>query len=349
MKEKAPTPSRLTLPVTTLYAELHDLSEADRAGSRREGGFSSKRIGGRTYWYRQVWIGHARHQKSIGPETPELLDWIARERETTTAWQQQRKRRQELCRSLKAGLNMSFDALSGRVIARLSDRGVFERGAVLIGTHAYMTYGPMLGHRLPSAAVTTQDIDIAAEASIAVASAEAAIPFAGIVEEADPAFFIVPPRPGARLSHALKYRGGEARVELLTPAEPAREWQPKIIPQLAFAAQGVPYLDYLLKAPVRATYLHDDGISVMVPHPARFALHKLIVAANRDAGAQAKARKDVSQAASLIAILAEDRPDDLDQAAGDLGNHPARYAAQARRGARKLDEAVRAKLPGMLR
>jgi hypothetical protein len=159
----------------------------------------------------------------------------------------------------------------------------------------------------------------------------------------------VPPHPGARLSHALKYKGGEARVELLMPAEPGREWQPKFIPHLAFGAQGIPYLDYLLKAPVRATYLHDDGISVMVPQPARFALHKLIVAANRDVGAQAKARKDVAQAASLITILSEDREDDLREAADDLASYPAIYAGQARKGVRQLADAVRAMLPENLR
>jgi len=336
---------KITLPVATLYAELHDRSELDQPGSRREGGFAAKRIAGRIYWYRQIWLGPVRQQKAIGPETPELLSWIAQEREKTAAWQQQRKRRQELCRALKAGLGMKVEALFGRVIARLSDNGIFERGAILIGTHAYGCYGPMLGRRLPAQSLTTQDIDIAAGDTIAVAAPEAATPFAKIIEDVDPAFFIVPARVGAVISHALKYKGGEVRVELLAPAEPGREWQPRLIQALAFGAQGVPYLDYLLNAPVRATYLHDDGISVMVPDPARFALHKLIVAANRDAGAQAKARKDIFQAAALIAILAEDRPDDLARAAASLREYPAAYLSLARKGARLLDDETRALLP----
>lgn len=337
--------SRLTLAVATLYAELHDLSEADRAGGRREGGFAVKHIAGRNYWYRQVWIGPRRHQKAIGPETPELLTWIAEEREKSALWQQQRKRRREICRAFKAGLSMKIDGLSGRVIARLSDSGVFERGAVLIGTHAYGAYGPMLGRKLPAGNLSTQDIDIAAADAIALASADVAVSFSEIVAAIDPAFFIVPPRPGARISHALQYKGGEMRVELLTPAEPGKEWQPRIIQPLAFGAQGIPYLDYLLKAPVRATYLHDDGISLLVPHPARLALHKLIVAANREIGMQAKARKDMLQAASLIDILAEDRPDDLAEATEDLRHYPPRYLEQARKGARLLEASVKAKLP----
>lgn len=336
---------KITLPVATLYAELHDRSELDQPGSRREGGFAAKRIGGRIYWYRQTWLGPMRHQKAVGVETPELLSWIAQERAKTATWQIQRKRRQELCRALKAGLGMKVEALFGRVIARLADNGIFERGAILIGTHAYSSYGAMLGRRLPAQTLTTQDIDIAARDTIAVAAPEAATPFAKIIEAADPAFFIVPARVGAVISHALKYQGGEVRVELLTPAEPGKEWQPRFIQALAFGAQGVPYLDYLLVSPLRATYLHDDGISVMVPDPARFALHKLIVAANRDAGAQAKARKDIFQAAALIAILAADRPDDLLRAAQALRDYPAAYVALARKGARLLDEETRTKLP----
>lgn len=342
------TPFRLTLPVATLYAELHDLSEGDHAGSRREGGFSAKRIGGRTYWYRQIWIGHTRHQKAVGPETPELLRWIDTEREKTATWQQERKRRQELCRALKAGLNMKVDGLLGRVLAKLADRGVFERGAVLIGTHAYAAYGPMLGRRMPAQAVSTQDIDVAVGGVVTVATGQEAFPFAEIVEAVDPAFFIVPAKSGARISHALKYKGGEFRVELLTPSEPEKDWQPKIVHQLQFGALRMPYLDYLLQKIVRATYLHDDGISVVVPHPAYFALHKVIVAANRGIGDEAKARKDLFQAASLIQILAEDRPEDLAAAAADLLNYPADYLELFRKGARRLDAGVKAKLPKAL-
>lgn len=336
---------RLTVAVATLYAELHDLSETDHAGGRREGGFAAKHIAGRNYWYRQVWIGPRRYQKAIGPETPELLTWIAEEREKSALWQQQRRRRREICRALKAGLSMQVDGLSGRVIARLADKGVFEQGAVLIGTHAYRAYGPMLGRKLPAATLSTQDIDIAADTAIALASSDVTLSFSEIVAAIDPAFFIVPPRPGARISHALQYKGGEIRVELLTPAEPDKEGQLRIVKPLAFGAQTVPYLDYLLKAPVRATYLHDDGISLLVPHPARYALHKLIVAANREIGMQAKARKDVLQAASLIEILAEDRPDDLAEAAEAFHHYPTRYLDQARKGARQLEPAVQAKLP----
>jgi hypothetical protein len=54
---------------------------------------------------------------------------------------------------------------------------------------------------------------------------------------------------------------------------------------------------------------------VQIPRPERFAIHKLIVASRRQGGPEvAKARKDRAQAAFLIRILTEDRPDDLVEA-----------------------------------
>jgi hypothetical protein len=48
-----------------------------------------------------------------------------------------------------------------------------------------------------------------------------------------------------------------------------------------------------------------------VPQPARFALHKLLVARSRPAVFQTKGDKDLRQAAFLIEVLGEDRPGDL--------------------------------------
>jgi len=52
--------------------------------------------------------------------------------------------------------------------------------------------------------------------------------------------------------------------------------------------------------------------------PGRFAFHKLIVSALRDASHALKAEKDRRQAAVLIAALVEQFPDWLMAAAGDL-------------------------------
>ena len=53
-----------------------------------------------------------------------------------------------------------------------------------------------------------------------------------------------------------------------------------------------------------------------MPSPARFALHKLVVSQTRSVIQQTKGGKDLHQAALLLEVLAEDRPDDLLAAAG---------------------------------
>ncbi|MBI3515054.1 MAG: hypothetical protein HY060_13475, partial [Proteobacteria bacterium] len=160
------------------------------------------------------------------------------------------------------------------------------------------------------------------------------ISFAAAVQAADDAFFVVPPRPGSRLSTALKQKGGEARVELLTTLPSGRPWQPRLVRTLGFGAQQAPYLDYLIEDPVEATYLHADGIHVVVPDPARFAFHKLIVAADRRSSEQTKVAKDLAQAAELWRVLSDVRPADLKAARKALTRAGRTYIAKARQGAR---------------
>ena len=102
-------------------------------------------------------------------------------------------------------------------------------------------------------------------------------------------------------------------VEFLTPA--FGEERVKPLPALGVSAQALNYLNYLIAEPIAAVALYRSGILVQLPRPERFAIHKLIVADRRHGGPdQAKARKDRGQAAFLISVLAEDRPDDLREA-----------------------------------
>jgi len=65
------------------------------------------------------------------------------------------------------------------------------------------------------------------------------------------------------------------------------------------------YMDFLIRDPVRTILLHGAGVSVVVPDPSRFAVHKLIVAGRRldDAGGRAKKDKDLRQAGMLFEAL----------------------------------------------
>jgi len=105
-------------------------------------------------------------------------------------------------------------------------------------------------------------------------------------------------------------------VEFLTPAFGDETVRP--LPALGVSAQALNYLNYLIADPINAIVLYRSGVLVQVPRPERFAIHKLIIADRRRGGPdRLKSRKDRAQAAFLIAVLSEDRPDELAEAYED--------------------------------
>ncbi len=298
---------RLPLAVQTMYADL--LEKARDAQIRGivepEGTFVPKTVKGRQYWYIQTRNDSGRQvQRYVGPETPELLSRIERAREI----KDDARQRRHLVRSLARGGVPAPPAVVGRILKALAEAGTFRLRAVLVGTQAYQTYAPMLGVRLPAASLTTEDIDLAQFRSVSVA-VEDSIP--GTVLEAlktvDRRF-----RPVTRAlhePHAIAYRAGGLKVEFLTPMRGPDEDAPGQLPALGTASQPLRFLDFLIYGEIEAVVLYADGILVRVPDPTRFALHKLIIAERRRRNV--KSRKDLVQAASLLEVLIEDRPDDV--------------------------------------
>ena len=74
-------------------------------------------------------------------------------------------------------------------------------------------------------------------------------------------------------------------------------------------AQPLRFLDFLLIDPVRSVMLHRSGVSVTVPAPERYAVHKLIVDSRRQADGNGilKRDKDVKQVEILMEALIKTR------------------------------------------
>ena len=88
------------------------------------------------------------------------------------------------------------------------------------------------------------------------------------------------------------------------------------IPRFNAAAAPIKFLSLVMHEAQPAVVV--DGTSatlVVVPTPARFALHKLLVSQTRSVIQQTKGGKDLHQAALLLEALGEDRPQDLELAA----------------------------------
>jgi len=308
MRDQMPAPQ---LVMQTTYAELLERSAnaAFNDAFAEDGAFIAKTIKGRRYWYFQTGTGEARTQRYVGLETPELTERIARHREVRD---DQRERR-ALASTLVRSFNLPRPIPEiGNIIAALAKAGVFRLRGVLVGTLAFQTYPAMLGVRLPAAPLQTGDVDIAQFKNVSVAVEDKTPPVLDVLKEVDKTFRAVPHVVDGRRVTSYAAKGG-VRVDFLTPNEGGETGQPQPLPALRTDAQPLRFLDYLIYEPEPAVILHDAGIYVQVPSPARFAVHKLIVSRRRQEGA-AKRDKDMQQADVLLRALTEKRPHDLKQA-----------------------------------
>jgi hypothetical protein len=199
------------------------------------------------------------------------------------------------------------------VIAALSNAGLFQAGAVLVGSHAFEVIANRLGIRV--ATYATEDVDVARPARLAIE-----VPkdegFLGLIRSSGIDFVEVPPLDHRDPPTKFKERGrSRFTFDLLTPSA-NEEFGVTWLPELGANATAVPYLRYLLTETQTGAALSLHGVAtVRVPIPERFALHKMIVARLRP-GTSEKIRKDMAQAGALVAALGELHPGALDAAYG---------------------------------
>ena len=105
-------------------------------------------------------------------------------------------------------------------------------------------------------------------------------------------------------------------VELLVPVRRRTDKEPMPIPALKAGAIPIQHMGWLIENPIPAAALHGSGVFVMVPQPARYAVHKLLIAPKR-IGDASKRVKDLLQASALIEVLRETEPDALFDALED--------------------------------
>jgi hypothetical protein len=306
--------ARQPLEIQTLYAELLErltAAEAGRAIGALRGSFVAKTIKGEVYLYFQTAEpGGGRRQVYVGRRDAALDRLVDRHRTGAALRAEDDQAIRRLCTVLRAGGALTTDAASARVLEALARGGVFHLGGVLVGTHAFIVLGNLLGAQWQRAALRTFDLDIAGSAAMHVAVPELRTDVPAVLAALEMGFLPVPQLNPRHPSTAFKVRGSALRVDLLTPGRGIQR-APILIPRLHAAAQPLPYLDYLLSEPVRAAVIDGGGILVNVPAPARFALHKLLTAAERPATMQVKVDKDLDQAAQLVELLLDERPDDL--------------------------------------
>jgi hypothetical protein len=251
------------------------------------------------------------------------------------------KRIVEEARDLQASTRLlareGYSLLSAKhlaTLAPLSRHKVFDAGEVLVGTHAFEVIVNRLGIRV--AVFATEDVDIARPGKLALGKP----PRGGLLEllrESGIDFVGVPGFKRGAPPTSFKEKGRSRLTLDLLVLTAGDEIETLPVPGLNAHATGLPYLRYLLSETQMGAAISTHGVAaVRVPLPERFALHKLIVAQLRT-GRTEKSRKDLRQAAVLIAATGELFP-------GAIGEAFAKTPTSSRKQIRKSLEKTRPEL-----
>src|SRR5262245_55226859 len=273
---------------------------------------------GKTYWYvnqRTLGAGAPR-QRYLGPDTDEMRERIGAMRAATSGQTEFREHCSRLVAQIRAGGVPALDRRTGPVLRALCRSGVFRLGGTLVGTHAFRHYDLELGVILTGD--DAQDAKLRETEDLDIASFERLS--AVIADETDPdlAQSLVDlgfqPANTLRKKQPTTWRHAHSTyaIDFLTPSFEEDE-APRHLPALNIWAQGLHYLDFLIRDPMPAASIYMEGLLVQVPRPERYAVHKLIVSQRRRADSGPKGRKDIQQARAIIWAMAEDRPYELKQ------------------------------------
>lgn len=328
---------RLSLTAQTAFAQVIEATLAAehlRSVADLPGAFTSKQVKGYRYWYYQFTEpSGARRQLFVGPDNEAVHALMAAAGRPADA------NLPGLCRAALALGCAEVPSRHFKVLRQLANYGFFRAGGVLIGTHAFVAYGNLLGVRWVGAeAVRTQDIDFAhAGKSIALALAR---DFKVQTHEAIGAlgmgFLPISGLAGKTGGAYLIPREKEFRLDFLTTVGRAGE-VPYEHPDLHVTLQPLKFMEFSLVDVQQTVLLTGAGaVLVNVPNPARFALHKLVVAGEREGIFAAKTGKDLLQAHLLLSVLRDDRPWEVEAAWADLLGRGPGWRSRAKRGVERL-------------
>jgi hypothetical protein len=265
-------------------------------------------VKGRDYWYVQSVLGERKTSIYLGPDDEPTRSLVARAKAAWSADEVDHPVRERLVATCIAAGCWTPSPTDIRVYEALAQAGVFAIGGVLVGTHAFLNLGNVLGIRWDSGNTATEDIDIAKDMDLRVATPGAATDLLSALREQEPAFLPVPAFDREHPSTSYKVRGKKISVSLLTPGDEEEDPRPIPIVGLGASAQPMRHLEFLLEDSILAAAPYGRGVLVRLPDPARFAVHKLAVSQMREPAFATKARKDLEQARSVLDILERTNP-----------------------------------------
>jgi hypothetical protein len=321
----------LSLTAQTTYAETMEVVQAQtlmRSIAHLNGSFAKKRVKGSIYWYFQFRdIDQSVRQIYIGPDSERI------QRLMKIADSPVQSHPNALAR---AAIEMGCAGILPKhfsVIRRLSEYGFFKAGGVLIGTHAFIAMGNLLGVSWTDGA-RTQDVDFAhAGKNISVGlPADIKVDIHAAIDSLEMGLLPIQSFKGGAGATYLNPEEPELRIDFLTAI--GREGgEPFNFEKLNIALQPLKFMEFSLENTTQATLLSRDGaLLVNIPSPIRYGLHKLIVYGERSEAFRTKATKDILQSAALISWYANHQPDTLRATLEDLMERGPGWRKRAKQG-----------------
>lgn len=215
------------------------------------------------------------------------------------------------------------------ILAALANNGLFRAGALLVGSHAYGALLNELGAR--AAATGTEDIDVARGRRLPLADESRS--FEAMLGDSRVPLHPIPQLDRKVPSTSYKPPGRDRlRVDLLMPTD-ASAIKVLSAPELQAHATAVPWLRYITGDGMPGLVIGRSAmVPVNLPRPERLAWHKTLVSQLRYDTSE-KAPKDLEQAATLVAILAEAAPESVEAAFAAV---PRSARVKTKQGARRV-------------
>ena len=177
--------------------------------------------------------------------------------------------------------------LCASVLRRLDNAGVLP-GVVIVGSWCVLFYERYFKTAEYRASIRTRDLDIAIpvpprfRGKVDIAAQLAELGFVTDFKGRD---------------GYIRFLHPELIVEFLVPERGRGSDKPFDVPKLGINAQPLRFLDMLLNETISVPF---HSVSVRLPHPANFALHKLLISGRRHSD---KAGRDREQAAAVMRAL----------------------------------------------
>ena len=321
----------LSASAQTAYAELYELAQV--AEAVRSPAFLTGKVGWKTikgkryaYWQFKEYDGRKR-EYYLGPEGPAIAAIEAARGKPVPALE-------AVARQAGAAVaqgNAATSAKHFRIVKRFADYQFFRAGGLLIDTHAFLALGNQLGVAWGSG-TRTLDLDFAHAGpggNVAVAlPADLEVNLGDALASLEMGF--LPSLGGSRglASQYYSEKEPDLRIDFLTVMR--RKGKNVEVPELGVALVPLKFMEYLLEGSGQAVLMdRADACLVNLPDPARYGLHKLLVASERGPK-HAKYNKDILQALALIEWHLQRAPVLLKDAWDDLAGRGAGWVNRAR-------------------